>query len=451
MLEADTTFVYDDALGAGRGVSAKALAARERELLGTVERVERAHRAGGLRWLALGARTDLADEVASWRSSSPPFDDVLLFGIGGSALAALIFGALAPRGPAGPRLHLVETVDPARVTHLLEHCRPERSLVLGVSKSGTTLETAATFLIAEAWMEQALGSRARERIAIVCDEEPNPLRARAERKRYACFPVPPGVGGRFSALCAVGLLPAALLGLDPREPLRGAHAAATRCLLPDPARNPALALAAAHVLAAQAGRNVAVLWPYGEAVRPLGPWWVQLVGESLGKHSARGPVGVSPLAASGPADQHSLLQLLLEGPDDKLTVFLGTAAPKGGGTRAADPRVPTGGEELTPVAGKSLGEILRAEQEATTFALTRSGRPAATVTLDDAGPACIGAALMTFEIMTAIWGEVLGINAFDQPAVAFGKQAAIARLLGQPAALVREMDAQRSRPRRLSR
>jgi glucose-6-phosphate isomerase len=447
MLQADTTFVYDDALGRGLGVSAKALAARERELVGAVERVERAFRAGGLRWLALPERTDLADEVAAWRSSSPPFDDLLLFGIGGSALAALIFAALAPRGPAGPRLHLVETVDPARVAHLLEHCRPERTLVLGVSKSGTTLETAATFLIAEAWMERALGPRARERIVIVCDEEPNPLRARAERKQYACFPVPPGVGGRFSALCAVGLLPAALLGLDPAEPLRGARHAAARCLVPDLAENPALALAAAHALAAEAGRNVAVLWPYGEAVRPLGPWWVQLVGESLGKPTQRGPVGISPLAASGPADQHSLLQLLLEGPDDKLTVFLGAGASPG----AADPRVPTGGEELTPVAGTSLGEILRAEQEATTFALVRAGRPAATVTLDDAGPAALGAALVTFEVMTAIWGELLGINAFDQPAVAFGKQAALARLLGKPADLVREMDAQRARPRRLAR
>ena len=446
MIEVDTTFAYEDALGSGRGLKLADLQRLEREGPAAVERVRAAHAKGGLAWLSLPQRMDLAEEVAAWRSSSPPFDDILLFGIGGSALAALLFAALAPRGPIGPRLHLVETVDPGRVSFLLQTCRAERTLMLGVSKSGSTLETAATFLIAEAWMERALGPRAKERILIVCDEEENPLRGRARRKGYATFPVPPGVGGRFSALCAVGLLPAALLGLDPREPLRGAALAAERCLLGDPSANPALALALAHHLACKAGRNVTVLWPYGEALRPLGPWWVQLVAESLGKVGPHGPVGVSPLCASGPADQHSLLQLALEGPDDKLTVFVGAAS-----SGAADPHVPAGGEELTPVAGKTLGQILRAEHEATAFAVAHAGRPVVNVTLVDAGPAALGAALLTFEVMVAIWAEFLGINAFDQPAVAFGKKAALARLLGQPADLVRQMDAARNRPRRLAR
>lgn len=446
MIEVDSTFAFDDVLGRGRGIPLAELTRLTGEALGAVERVRAAHARGGLAWLGLPERMDLAEEVAAWRASSPPFDDVLFFGIGGSALAALLFGALAPRGPMGPRLHLIETVDPARLSFLLQTCRAERTLVVGVSKSGTTLETAATLLIAEAWMERALGARAKERIAIICDEQENPLRTRALRKGYVAFPVPPGVGGRFSALCAVGLLPAALLGLDPREPLRGARLAAERCLLPDLAKNPALALALTHHLAAQAGRNVTVLWPYGEALRPLGPWWVQLVGESLGKIGPHGAVGVSPMAASGPADQHSLLQLLLEGPDDKLTVFVGAAS-----SGAADPLVPAGGEELTPVGGKTLGQILRAEQEATAFAVARAGRPVVTVTLVDGGPAALGAALLTFEVMVALWGELLGINAFDQPAVAFGKQAALARLLGQPPDLVAEMDTARARPRRLAR
>lgn len=446
MLEVDLTFAYDDALGAGRGLPVAGLEAAHEAGRAALERVRRAHEAGGLAWMSLPRRVDLAEAVAAWRGSTPPFDDILLLGIGGSALAAVLFAALAPRGPSGPRLHVVETVDPARVSFLLQTCRPQRTLVLAVSKSGTTLETAATFLVAEAWMERALGARAHERIAVVCDEERNPLRERATRKGYACFGVPPGVGGRFSALCAVGLLPAALLGLDPREPLHGAHKALERCLRPDAARNPALALAMAHHQAAAAGRNVAVLWPYGEALRPLGPWWVQLVGESLGKPGPQGPVGVSPLAASGPADQHSLLQLLLEGPDDKLTVMLGAAR-----HGAADPVVPPGGDELTPVAGLALGQVLRAEQEATAFALARAGRPVVTLALPDASPASVGAVLITFEVMVAIWGEMLGVNAFDQPAVAFGKQAALARLLGQPAALVADMDAARGRPHRVVR
>lgn len=446
MLEVDSTFAFDDALGTGRGLPAADLAGLTPKLRGAWQAVRDAHARRGLAWLDLPERVDLADEVAAWRSRCPAFDDLLVFGIGGSALAALVFGALVPHGPAGPRLHVVETVDPARLSLLLQACRPERTLVVVVSKSGTTLETAATFLIAEAWLEKALGARARERVAVVSDQEPNPLRDRAVRRGYACFPVPPGVGGRFSALCAVGLLPAALLGVDPREPLRGGRHAAERAAVGEPARNPALALAAVHFLAEQRGRHVCVLWPYGEALRPLGPWWVQLVGESLGKPGARGPVGVSPMAASGPADQHSLLQLLLEGPDDKLTVFVGARS-----TGAADLVVPTGGEELTPVAGKSLGDILRAEQEATAFALTRAGRPVLTVTLDDAGPAAVGAFLVTWELAVAYWAALLQVNAFDQPAVAFGKQAALARLLGTPAALVAEMDFARAKLRRVSR
>ncbi len=448
MLEADLTFAFDEALGAGRGLFAADLEALGPRLRAAHAAVHAAHAAGGLRWMDLPARVDLAREVEAYRQACPPFDDLLLLGIGGSALAGPLFGALAPRGPEGPRLHLVETVDPARLHHLFSTCRPERTLVLAVSKSGTTLETASALLLAEAWLERALGTQARGRLAVICDEEPNPLRARAQRRGYALFGVPPGVGGRFSALCAVGLLPAALLGLDPAEPLRGARQALERTASPGTEQNPALALAAVHALAQQRGRNVAVLFPYGEALRPLGPWWVQLVGESLGKVGPRGPVGVSPLAASGPADQHSLLQLLREGPDDKLTVFVGARRTV---PAAHDLSVPSGGEELTPVAGKRLSEVLAAEQEATTFGLIRAGRPSATVTLDEAGPAAVGAFLLTLEMAVAYWGALLEVNAFDQPGVAFGKQAALARLLGAPAALVAELGAARARPRRLSR
>lgn len=448
MLEVDCTFAFDAALGSGRGLFASDLAALAPRLAAAHEAVHTLHQHGGLAWLNLPGRRDLAEQVEAWRTTAPPFDDVLLLGIGGSALAALVFAALHLRGPQGPRLHLVETVDPARMGYLLQHCRPERTLLLGVSKSGTTLETAATFLIAEAWMERALGGRARERIAVVCDEEPNPLRTRALAKGQATFPVPPGVGGRFSALCAVGLLPAALLGLDPQAPLAGARAASERLRSADPAQNPALMLAAVHLLAQQRGRNVAVLWPYGEALRPLGPWWVQLVGESIGKLGPRGPVGVSPLAASGPADQHSLLQLLREGPDDKLVVFVGAAATV---PSSHDLRVPSGGETLTPVAGKTLGEILRAEQEATAFGLAKVGRPVVTIALPDTSPATVGGFLLTLEMAVAYWGALLQINAFDQPGVAFGKQAALARLLGTPPALAQEMADARAVPRRLAR
>src|SRR5512134_3905316 len=136
MLAVDSTFAFDDALGSGRGLPAADLEALAPRLRAAWQAVKEAHARGGLAWMDLPDRADLADEVAAWRSRCPAFDDLLVLGIGGSALAALVFGALVPRGPAGPRLHVVETVDPARVTHLLATCRPERTLVVVVSKSG---------------------------------------------------------------------------------------------------------------------------------------------------------------------------------------------------------------------------------------------------------------------------------------------------------------------------
>ncbi len=239
--------------------------------------------------------------------------------------------------------------------------------------------------------------------------------------------MPPAVGGRFSALTAVGLLPGACLGVDPRGLLAGAQAARARCLGPT-AQNPAWALATAHAEAEAAGRSVAVLWPYGEALRPLGPWWAQLVGESLGKPAAGGPVGVTPVAARGPADQHSLLQLLVEGPDDKLVVFVDA---------------PSEAPDLGSTSGHDLGRILAAEREATAYALSARGRPSVRVQLAASDAASVGAFLLTYEAAVVLWARRLGVDPFGQPGVALGKEAARAALTGEPADLAARLAAHR--------
>jgi glucose-6-phosphate isomerase len=163
------------------------------------------------------------------------------------------------------------------------------------------------------------------------------------------------------------------------------------------------------------------LWPYGEALAPLGPWWAQLVGESLGKPTARGPVGVAPIAARGPADQHSLLQLLVEGPDDALVVFVDAQGVDG-------PRIPAGGGGLCVAAGQSLGRVLRVERAATARALALAGRPSITLHLSAADAEGVGACLFLFEAAVVAWARLLGVNPYDQPGVQQGKDIARALL-----------------------
>ena len=316
--------------------------------------------------------------------------------------------------------------DPAAIEPRLRRLDPASCLLVGISKSGGTLETGAVFSLFEAWLTDALGEAGGARTVVICGEEDNAFRRHAKARGYTTFAVPTGVGGRYSGLTPVGLLPAALVGVDPGALLHGAAEARTACLAADVEENPALALAALHTAAQEAGRPVSVLVPYGEALAPLAPWWAQLVGESLGKPGPAGPLGVTPVAARGPADQHSLLQLLMEGPDDKLTVFV-DAAPE-----APGPIVPGA---LGDAAGHTLSTILAAEREATCYALESAGRPWARLRLDRADAASVGAFLVVYEMAVVYWGRLVGVDPFGQPGVQLGKSAALARLRGEPADL----------------
>jgi glucose-6-phosphate isomerase len=410
-----------DALG--RGVSREAFE-RAVAACGDVGAWVRAEVAAGrLRQGAMPAEE--LEAVEAWHAAAPAARNVVLAGMGGSALGARVLAGLSPGGADGPRLHVVDTVDPRVVGGLLRTLDPAATRVLGISKSGGTLETTAVFLVFERWLQQARGAQAAAQIAVVCGEDPNPLRERARRRDYACFAVPAGVGGRFSALTPVGLVPAACLGVDLRAVRAGALAARATWEAAGPEVNPALALAALHHAAAAGGRSVAVLWPYGETLRPLGPWWAQLVGESLGKPGVDGPAGVTPLAATGPADQHSLLQLLVQGPDDKLTVLVQAPGEDG-------PAVPADEGGLCAAAGRSLGAILSAEAAATRTALAEAGRPVAVVHLPAAEAAPVGAFLMTWFLGVVLWARLLGVDPYGQPGVEGGKRAARA-LLAAPA------------------
>lgn len=433
----DLTYALERTLGPGRGLRLADCVAEAARLGEPAAWLDGERAAGRAAWFDLPLDVAPADAVAAWAAGAPASSDVVLVGIGGSALTARIVDAVRPAGESAPCLHVLDTVDPRPVQDLMQRLDPASTCVIGVSKSGGTLETGAVFLVLEAWLRDALGDEAARRLVVIAGEQSNPLRTRAEARGYTDFAVPTAVGGRYSGLTPVGLLPAACVGLDPHALLRGAAVMRERCLESDVHDNPALALAAVHAAAERAGRSVAILWPYGEALRPLGPWWAQLVGESLGKPGPEGPVGVTPLAATGPADQHSLLQALIEGPDDKLVVFVEAES------LGPDTQVPAGEDDVCLATGQTLGAVLAAEREATEYALAAAGRPSITVRLAAADAASVGAFLFASEAAVVFWGSLIGVDPFGQPGVELGKRAAAAALTGAPEELAAALERHR--------
>jgi glucose-6-phosphate isomerase len=364
-------------------------------------------------------------------------DHVLVLGIGGSALGTkALLNALRP--PAWnelddegreffPRLTVLENVDPTSVAAALERIDPRRVLVNVISKSGGTAETMAQYLVVRDWLEQALGPAASRHLVFTTDPARGALRELAQRDHIATLDVPPDVGGRFSVLSPVGLLPAALVGIDVDGLLEGARRALDRADYDDLLQNPPALYAALHWEAdTSQDARVHVLMPYTDRLRELAEWYRQLWAESLGKRVNREGrevyLGPTPVAAVGATDQHSQVQLFMEGPFDKVITFVTV---EDLGTDVPIPR-PGPGSELPPdlayLPGHTLGELLRAEYEATSAALAQMGRMNCTLRFPDLSAATVGEAIMFFQLATGYAGVWYNIDPFDQPGVELGKR-----------------------------
>jgi glucose-6-phosphate isomerase len=263
------------------------------------------------------------------------------------------------------------------------------------------------------------------------------LRAHGAADRVRMFDLPSGVGGRFSVLSAVGLLPGALVGMDIKALLVGARDMAETIATTKGWENPACSFAGVHYLEdTSLGRRVSVMMPYSARLRDVSGWYRQLWAESLGKAVDRQGrqvnVGPLPVKALGVTDQHSQLQLYSEGPDDKVITFLGVQ--EFGATLAIPSAVSLGGEaadSLGYLGGRSLSDLMWAEQQATAWALAEHGRPSLTLTLPRVDAASVGALLYLLEMATAVAGELYDVDAFDQPGVELSKKATCA-LMGRP-------------------
>ncbi len=374
---------------------------------------------GSLPFLALPARHDdlipLEPVARRYRDS---FADVVVLGAGGSSLGGQALAGLATAGE-GPRLHFLDNIDPesfdALIGALIGAVDLAATGFLVISKSGGTAETLAQFLACRAALTTALGGAAMARhFTAISEPGDNPLRRLAARDGITVLDHDPGIGGRYSVLSLVGMLPAMIAGLDGGALRAGAAGVLEAALaVGAPADSaPAFGAAINLALARRHGVAVTVMMPYSDRLRAFAQWYRQLWAESLGKDGG----GTTPVAATGAVDQHSQLQLYLDGPRDKFFTLV-TIDRAGTGAALGD----SGDEALAYLAGRSMGDLMEAEQRATAELLARRGRPIRVFSLPRLDERALGAMMMHLMLETVIAGRLLGVDPFDQPAVEEGK------------------------------
>jgi glucose-6-phosphate isomerase len=413
-LAIDSAGFFQDTIGEG-GVTQQEIQALSPRLDGLRKQIKLWQESQEVNFFNLPDKTDLDAIEQLGRECSRNFKQTLLFGIGGSSLGAeMLSRTLGHRTPRN-QVKFYDNVDPGTLEEINEVAWAD-TLCLVISKSGNTAETLSQFLAVLPRMERYLGEDGVREHTIVVTENPDGALYKIAEQLGIKPIAHPSVGGRFSVLSVVGLLPAYISGVDVSGVLEGARAMAQRCLQEDMLENPAFFNGAAQYLHAEKGRTISVMMPYADNLRLVVNWFRQLWAESLGKIDGEGRHrGMSPVETHGVTDQHSQLQLMLDGPDDKQVTFITNP-----GIRHQGRRIPMRFQELdavAPLAGHTLGELFISELKATRETLSRRGRPNRTLSLHDRDAYAIGELIMLLEMETVVVAELMGIDAFDQPAV----------------------------------
>jgi glucose-6-phosphate isomerase len=426
-----------DRIGAA-GLPRMALDAAMAVVENALKRLRADDAAGRLPLLALpGAADDLDDIRAAAARLRADATDVVFLGTGGSSLGGQTLAQLRDYAVPGlgrfaesPRIHFLDNLDPLTFGALLEKLPLRTARFVAISKSGGTGETLMQAIAVLTALDKA-GLRGRAGEAMLGLSEPktpngrNALRALLEPEGVPFLDHHTGIGGRYSVLSNVGLLPAAVLGLDIAairqgaaeacEPLRGGAAAADA---------PAALGAALNIAFALEGRGVTVLMAYADRLERFTRWWVQLWAESLGKDGK----GSQPVAAIGPVDQHSQQQLYLAGPNDKLfTLITLDGAGKG---PAIDPALAARAGEAG-FGGRRIGDLVAAQGRAMADTFARNGRPTRRIQIERLDERAMGELLMHFMLETILTGYAMGVDPFDQPAVEEAKLLAKRYLVGE--------------------
>lgn len=383
-----------------------------------------------LQWMNLGYNEETLWYVKEYASLvRGRFDNILVLGIGGSALGGIAvteallkpyWNLLTPEQRNNfPRIFFLDNIDPDNMNGLLEMLDLKKTLVNVITKSGSTAETMSQFMILKDRLEKALGEdEYRKNVVATTDKQTGVLRQIAEQEGYKTFVVPDDVGGRFSVFSAVGLLPFALVGIDIDEIVNGIKDMDLALKNTDICENIAAKNALIqYLMDVKKGKNLSVMMPYSSRLKYVSDWYAQLWAESLGKNEdLQGNhvhVGQTPIKALGATDQHSQIQLYNEGPNDKIINFIRVEEFD---TTLEIPNIfaYTG---IGYLGGKTINQLINAEADSTRVSLSDYARPTVTITLPKVDGYHIGQLLYMLEVQTAIAGALYNINAFNQPGV----------------------------------
>jgi len=418
----DTKNCFADAIG-DRGLDADSYSGVLEETSAALDAIRKAYENKSIPMLALPeASSDIENLKPVVERCRRDFDTMIILGTGGSSLGGQTLCSLADVGfgpqDGSPRLYFIDNVDPNTFETLFKRIDVERTGFIVISKSGGTAETIAQFIVCLDAIDHCVGEeKAADHVLMIAEPGDNPLRRIAGSRGLTILDHDPGVGGRFSVLSNVGLLPAMISGLDPMAIRAGATRVLKAALGAEfPADCKAAVGAAISIsLFRDKGATSTVIMPYADRLSNFGLWFQQLWAESLGKDGT----GTTPIRALGTRDQHSQMQLYLDGPQDKMfTLLTLDVANTGRPVCAAN----TSDDALAYLNGRSMGDLLSAEQKATRTTLAEHGCPIRIFRVKELNEEILGALLMHFMLETIIAAHLLGVNPFDQPAVEEGKR-----------------------------
>jgi len=437
-LKFDYNNMMAEFIGEKQGFSKKEINAYKEQAKNAYNALESTRGQGWKGWMDLpyNQAEVVADIKATAKNIRKTAKYFVVLGIGGSALGPIAvfqslchlhYNDLPTRVRKGPKFYVEDNVDPERMKALLEVIDVEDTVFNVITKSGATSETMIQYLIIMKLLKDKLGSKAAEHIIATTSSSKGNLIKIAKEEGFKTLTIADGVGGRFSELCPVGLLPAAVLGIDISEMLAGAARMDKICKNANPYKNPALMNALLQYMSVKNGKNISVMMPYADSLKYMADWYCQIWGESLGKEVDRDGktvnAGQTPVKALGVTDQHSQVQLYTEGPYDKVVTFIAVE-------KYREEVVISDGckdiEDVQFLCGHTMNELIDTERKATEYALTAKRRPNQTIIIPEVNAYTVGELLFYFELETAYMGEFLNVDTYNQPGVENGKNATYA-------------------------
>lgn len=433
-IQFDYTFLLADNIGKKHGVTIEQLNSYNEKSKEFHKNLVADNQSGKIGFYDLPSDKKLVKEIINYvKNQKDKFENFVVLGIGGSALGNIAlqsslnhpyYNLLSKKKRNGyPRIFVLDNIDPELVSAFLDVINPSKTLFNVISKSGSTAETSAQFLIIAELLRKKLGKKFVKNLVITTDKKNGDLRKTVDSFGIKSFEIPANVGGRFSVLSSVGLLMAAFAGINIKRLLAGASSMLERCKVDDLMKNPAYLNALFHYLMdTDKKKNISVMMSYSSPLYYWADWYRQLWAESLGKNKdIKGKpvsVGQTPVKALGVTDQHSQVQLYTEGPNDKVFTFLTVNKYR---SDVEMPQFKLKLSSLDYLEGKKISFLFNAEMKATEFALAERERPSCRIIFPVINEHTVGQFIMLYQISTAFAGQLYSIDAFDQPGVEAGK------------------------------